>query len=96
VGEKTALKLLKNHGSVEEVLEHLDEVKGKKLKENLTAHKEDALMSKSLATIHRAVPVDFGMDDLKFTDDNEQEKYALFKELEFDSLLKNMEASETE
>ncbi len=43
--EKTALKLLKNHGSVEEVLEHLDEVKGKKLKENLTAHKEDALMS---------------------------------------------------
>ncbi|KIH70112.1 DNA polymerase I [Salinicoccus roseus] len=96
VGEKTALKLLKNHGSVEEVLEHLDEVKGKKLKENLTAHKEDALMSKSLATIHRAVPVDFGMDDLKFTDDNEQEKYELFKELEFDSLLKNMEASETE
>ena len=78
------------------MLEHLDEVKGKKLKENLAAHKEDALMSKSLATIHRTVPLDFGMDDLRFTGDNEQEKYELFKELEFESLLKNMEASETE
>ncbi|MCG1009301.1 DNA polymerase I [Salinicoccus sp. ID82-1] len=96
VGEKTALKLLGEHGSVEAVLENLEGVKGKKLKENLTEHREDALMSKSLATIYREVPLDFDMDSLLFTNENEEEKYAIFKELEFESLLKNMEASEAE
>lgn len=96
VGEKTALKLLSEHGSVEAVLENLEGVKGKKLKENLTEHKEDALMSKSLATIYREVPLEFDMDALAFANENQEEKYAIFKELEFESLLKNMEASETE
>ncbi|GAB3060800.1 DNA polymerase I [Salinicoccus sesuvii] len=96
VGEKTALKLLSEHGSVEAVLENLESIKGKKLKENLTEHKEDALMSKSLATIYREVPLEFDMDTLAFTNENQEEKYAIFKELEFESLLKNMEASEAE
>lgn len=96
VGEKTALKLLATYGSVEKVLDNIDAVGGKKLKENLTEHKEDALMSKELATIHREVPFDFNLDDLAFSDDNEEEKYELFKELEFESLLGNMEANEAE
>ncbi|AKG74234.1 DNA polymerase I [Salinicoccus halodurans] len=96
VGEKTALKLLATYGSVEKVLDNIDAVAGKKLKENLTEHKEDALMSKELATIHREVPFDFNLDDLAFSDDNEEEKYELFKELEFESLLGNMEANEAE
>ncbi|MFC3418358.1 DNA polymerase I [Salinicoccus hispanicus] len=96
VGEKTALKLLGEHGSVEAVLENLEGVKGKKLKENLMEHREDALMSKSLATIYREVPLDFDMNSLAFANENAEEKYEIFKELEFESLLKNMDASETE
>src|SRR5699024_527945 len=96
VGEKTALKLLTEYGTVENVLENIEEVGGKKLKANLADHRDEALMSKTLATIHREVPFDFTLEDLKFTDDSEEEKYELFKELEFESLLGDMEANEAE
>ncbi len=96
IGEKTALKLLDTYGSVENVLENIEKVGGKKLKENLTNNKDDALMSKELATIYREVPFDFSLDDLAYSNDNEEEKYELFKELEFESLLGNMEANEAE
>ncbi|WP_017549080.1 DNA polymerase I [Salinicoccus carnicancri] len=96
VGEKTALKLLAEYGTVENVLENVEEVGGKKLKANLTDHRDEALMSKELATIHREVPFDFTLEDLTFSDHNEEEKYELFKELEFESLLGDMEANEAE
>ena len=56
VGPKTALKLIAEYGSVENVLEHIEEVKGKSLKEKLANNKEQALLSKELATIYTAVP----------------------------------------
>ena len=56
VGPKTASKLLLEYGSLEEVLENADKISGKKLKENLLAHKEQAMLSKELATIELAVP----------------------------------------
>ncbi|WP_295359482.1 DNA polymerase I [uncultured Succiniclasticum sp.] len=56
VGPKTALKLIGEYGSVENVLEHVDEVKGKSLKEKLAGNKEQALLSKELATIYTEVP----------------------------------------
>ena len=56
VGPKTALKLIAEYGSVENVLEHIEEVKGKSLKEKLASNKEQALLSKELATIYTAVP----------------------------------------
>lgn len=59
VGEKTATKLLLEYGSVENVLENIEAVSGKKLKENLTNNKELALLSKKLATIIRDMPLDF-------------------------------------
>lgn len=96
VGEKTALKLLAEYGTVENVLENAEEVGGRKLKANLTEHRDEALMSKELATIHREVPFDFTLEDLAFSDDSEEEKYELFKELEFESLLGGMEANEAE
>lgn len=67
VGEKTALKLLKAHPSVEEVYASIDEVKGK-LKEKLLKDKENAFLSKHLATIYRDVPLDFTLEDCAFTD----------------------------
>ena len=96
VGEKTAVKLLKEYDSVENVLDNLDKITGKKLNENLTNNKEIALMSKALATIYRDMTFDFDLEDLKFTSEDSKEKYELFKELEFNSMLDNMEASEAE
>src|SRR5690625_3611206 len=72
VGEKTALKLLAEYGTVENVLENIEGIGGKKLKANLTDHREEALMSKELATIHREVPFDFTLEDLAFSDDSEE------------------------
>ncbi|MDU2658119.1 MAG: 5'-3' exonuclease H3TH domain-containing protein, partial [Clostridium perfringens] len=59
VGEKTAFKLIKEYGSVEAVLENIDNISGKKLKENLTEYSEQAIFSKKLATIMTNVPIDF-------------------------------------
>ncbi len=58
VGEKTALKLLHEFQTVEGVLSHLEQITAKKVKENLTNYKEQAILSKQLATIYREVPMD--------------------------------------
>jgi DNA polymerase-1 len=58
IGDKTASQLLQQYGSLEEVLEHVDEISGTKRRENLRAHAEDARVSKVLATSRRDVPVD--------------------------------------
>lgn len=65
VGEKTAFKLIQSYGSVEEVLTHIDEISGKKLKENLTEYREQAIFSKDLATIKTDVPIEFDLEDIK-------------------------------
>src|SRR5699024_10016698 len=96
VGEKTALKLLHQFGTVENVLENADTVSGKKLQEKLKEFTEEALMSKSLATINRAVPLDFTLVYLEFKNDTEEEKYELYIEYEFNYLLDNMDATELE
>lgn len=96
VGEKTAVKLLKEYSSVENVLDNIENIGGKKLKENLTNNKDIALMSKDLATIYRDMTFDFKLEELKFENVDSEEKYELFKELEFNSLLGNMEAAEVE
>src|SRR5699024_7143239 len=83
VGEKTALKLLHQFGTVENVLGNADSVSGKKLQEKLKEFTEEALMSKSLATIHRAVPLGFKLEDLEFKKDTEERKYEMFEEHEF-------------
>lgn len=92
VGEKTAIKLLKEYGTVENVLEHAPTIKGK-LGERLVAHAEDARLSKQLATIYREVPLPLTWDDMKFTGIDEQKIVPLFKRLEFKSLLERMDVS---
>src|SRR5699024_343667 len=87
VGEKTAAKLLNAHGSIEGIYENLDKVTGKKLLENLTTYKDDAFMSRDLATIDRQSPITITMDDAVFSGYDVKGVYALFQELEFKSLL---------
>ena len=90
VGEKTAIKLLKEHGSVEKILNSIDGISGKKLKEKLEENKEQAIMSKELATIYREVPLETEVDQLKYNGIDQSKLTALFKELKFQSLLDKM------
>jgi DNA polymerase-1 len=87
VGEKTALKLLKEFGSVEKVLDSIDQISGKKMKEKLEENREQALMSKELATIFVDVPFETQLDDLSFGEYEKQNVVKLMKELEFTSLV---------
>ena len=89
VGEKTAIKLLTEYETVENVLENIDNISGKKLKERLTEGKEDAILSKKLATIFTDVPVKNKIEDLTFKEDREKKK-ELFEKLEFVSFLRKL------
>ncbi|MDP4097866.1 DNA polymerase I [Paenibacillus sp. P96] len=92
VGEKTALKLLHQYGSVEEVLAHTDDMKGK-MKERIVTHAEDARMSKKLATIYREVPLDKTWDDIAFSGLRTETAGAALAKLEFKSLLERLSLS---
>jgi DNA polymerase-1 len=96
VGEKTALKLLAQYPSVEEILEHADEAPGKKLQEKLREHAESALLSKKLATINREVPIDVNLDDYRFESFDVGKVREIFKALEFKSLLDRLPEGGTE
>ena len=91
VGEKTAIKLLKEHPSVEEVYENIDAMKASKMKEKLVANKEQALMSKELATILLEAPIEVKVDDLKWDGPNVDELFTLWKELDFKTLIEKSE-----
>lgn len=73
IGEKTAFKLIQTYGSIEEVLNNVENVNGKKLKENLEEYREQALFSKKLATIITEVPIDINLDDIKSNDNFNKE-----------------------
>lgn len=93
VGEKTAIKLLKEFHTVENLMESLDQVRGK-LKEKLEQHKDQAIMSKKLATIYREVPLTIQLDDIQYNGYHPEKLVAIFKELGFQSLLEKLEVAE--
>ena len=84
VGEKTAAKLIEQFGTIENMLAHTDEIKGK-LREKVEAAVEDIKMSKFLATIKTDVPIETNLDELKVVEPDEEELRKLFTELEFKS-----------
>lgn len=90
VGEKTAIKLLKQFQTLENVLASIEEVSGKKLKENLATYKEQALMSKRLAEIERSAPLTITLEETSFSGPNLEKLTRLFKDLEFQSLLEKI------
>lgn len=90
VGEKTALKLLTEYGSLENVLEHIEDVSGKKLKERLTEHQELALLSKKLATIVRDMDLELEMDRYVIQPDVNKVR-AFCQRYEFKSVLQRLD-----
>lgn len=87
VGEKTAVKLLKEHGSVEGVYENIDNMKASKMKEKLVENEELARISKQLATINIEAPLTIGLEDLAYTGPNEEALLTVWRELGFKSLI---------
>jgi len=87
IGEKTAAQLVGKYGSVENLIAHADELKGKQ-KENVVNFAEQGLMSKSLATINLEVPVKFDEEELKAKEPDVPALMALFEELEFRTFAK--------
>ena len=86
VGEKTATGLIQQFGSLEDVFEHLDDIKKGKLRDNLEKSREAAFLSKKLVTIDRFVPVQAAIEDLKIGEPDKQKLTSLFRELEFKGL----------
>lgn len=66
IGEKTGLKLLIEHGSLDGIYENIDSMKASKMKENLIADKEQAFLSRTLATIDTNAPIEIGLDDIVY------------------------------
>lgn len=89
VGEKTALKLLHEYDTIENLMEHTDELKGK-LKEKIVDNKDQGLLSKKIATIITDVPFDFEVDDYKYEGHDYDELADFYRRYDMNSLLKKM------
>ena len=96
VGEKTAIKLLKQYESVENLYENIDEMKPSKMKEKLIANEEQAKMSKELATINTDAPIEITIDDLTYPGPDEDAVLEVWKELQFKSLIEKSDFQEEE
>jgi DNA polymerase-1 len=87
VGDKTAVKLIAEFGSIEGVYDHLDQVKPPKVRESLISSRDRAFQGKSLTTISRDAPVDLNLEACRFGTYDRREVVALFRELEFFRIL---------
>lgn len=90
VGEKTAAKLLKEFGSLEEVLANISEIKGEKLKNALKEFEDQARLSKELATLDYQVPLEFDLEKVCFGDWDKEKVQEVFSLLELNKLLKRL------
>lgn len=89
IGTKTAIKLLKEFGTVEALVKNADQLKGK-LKENVITYGEQGILSKVLATINVEVPIEFNEHELLYEGPDEEKLTTLFNELEFRTLMKRV------
>ncbi len=92
IGEKTAIKLLQDYGTIENLYNHIDEIKGK-TKEKLIEGKDSAFFSKEIATIYKDVPIDKDLNKIKYNGAT-KDLIPLMKEYEFFSLIKKLEIKE--
>ena len=93
IGEKTALKLLQEYDSLENVYDNIDNIKGA-TKQKLIDGKESAFMSKDIATIYNEVPVTYSLEELKYDGPDVNGLREMYSELEFYSFLKDFKEEE--
>jgi DNA polymerase-1 len=94
IGEKTAISLIKEFGSIENLLKNLDKVSKPSLREKLKSHTDQAMLSRRLAVINRDIELDKPIEELTLKDVHNDKLTALLSELEFSTLLKDMTAGE--
>ncbi len=90
VGEKTAIKLLKEYGSVEGIYENIDQLKKSKMKENLINDRQQAFLSKQLATINTQAPVTVKIEDLAYEGKDLDKLVPFYKEMDFKQFLSKL------
>jgi DNA polymerase I len=93
IGDKGSVELIKQFGSVEAALDRADEVKKKTYRESLQNNRDNILLSKELVTIHTSVPIEYSLDDMRTQPVDNAACRALFTELEFTTLLKELAPS---
>lgn len=94
IGDKTALTLLQQYGTIENIYNNIDSIKGK-LQEKLVTDKESAFISKELATIYKDVPLNIDLENLKYEGPNNK-LIEIYNDLEFYSLVKNLDIQDDE
>lgn len=94
IGEKTALKLLHQFGTVEAMYERLDELKPSKMKENIINDEANARMSKDLARILLEAPIDISVDDITMNEKNIDDLTEFYRQMEFNSFLSALGSEE--
>lgn len=94
IGDKTALKLLQEYGSVENLYENIEEMKKSKRKEYLINEKETAFLSKKLATIDTNAPIEVKLENLTYNGLSMEDLISFYKEMDFNSHLQKLDTSE--
>ena len=93
VGEKTGIKLLLEHGSLDGIYDHVDDMKTSKLKENLINDREQAFLSRELATIDLDSPIEISLADTLYAGSDYDKLKAFYKEMGFHKFLENLEGA---
>ncbi|HFR3766710.1 TPA: DNA polymerase I [Streptococcus suis] len=96
IGEKTGLKLLIEHGSLEGIYENIDSMKASKMKENLINDKDQAFLSKTLASIDTNAPIEIGLDDIVYSGPNLEELAQFYDDMGFKQLRAQLGVTETQ
>ena len=90
IGDKTAVSLIKEYGSVEEIIAQVDHISKKSIQNSIREHAEQGLLSKELATIKIDVPISYSFDDLKLRHANLEDLMPLLAEFEFKNITKRI------
>ncbi|HFI0697772.1 TPA: DNA polymerase I [Streptococcus suis] len=96
IGEKTGLKLITEFGSLEGIYEHIDSMKTSKMKENLIADKEQAFLSRTLATIDTQAPIEIGLDDIIYQGPRIEELGQFYDDMGFKQLRAQLGTTNTQ
>ena len=96
IGEKTGLKLLSEFGSLEGIYEHIDSMKASKMKENLIADKEQAFLSRTLATIDTQAPIEISLDDIVYQGPRIEELGQFYDDMGFKQLRAQLGTTNTQ
>ncbi|MBG9982529.1 DNA polymerase I [Aerococcaceae bacterium DSM 111020] len=96
IGEKTAVKLIQQFGSIDHLYEQIDELKQSKMKENLINEEAEARMSRFLAEIHTNVPMEIDIDSIERKERNTEQLIDFYKQMNFNSFLSDLDITLTD